>query len=330
MNWRTKWGILWTLAHLPGGRSLHEWLLRRHGELAHLEDSSRFRNAVEIVRVIRQHGGPLSRLNIVELGTGWVPAAPVAFASCGACVKTFDVQRLTDARLLHRSITELLRISDAIAQAAGIPASDVERRLKEMQSASSLDQALKKFGGGYSAPADTCRLPLDDGSVDVVMSSLVMQCIPAHIIPAVLGETSRVLGPDGIAVHRMRMTDEYATVDAQRNHFEYLKYSPTTWNRWFNHRIKHQNRLRASQFMRLFDAAGFDCVERQLAVDHESIRHLKEVGVDPYFAGCDWNDLTTVGMSVVLRKRTPREAVVSTKPRKEHRDHVALALGQRQ
>jgi hypothetical protein len=228
--------------------------------------------------------------------------------------------------LVKRTIAELVRLSDSIAHAAGIPIQEVQRRLRAIESANGLDQALAVLGGEYQAPVDTRRLPLADESVDVVLSSLVMQCIPIPVIPAVLAETRRILGREGIAMHRIRMTDEYATADANRNHFEYLHYSSRMWDRWFNHRLKHQNRLRASQFAGLFDEAGFDCIERRDAVDGESIPLLKETGVDESFANCDWTDLATLGMSVVLKKRTPRAATVSCKQRKVPREAASLAM----
>lgn len=311
MKWTTKWGILWSLAHLPGGRRLHECMLRRHGELAALEKSSRFQNAMEIVSTVQQHLGGVEGKNVVEIGTGWVPAVPLAFALCGARVQTFDVRRLSDARLYQRTVDELGRNATHLAQAAKVSELEIQRRLKIIVDSVTLEEALSKLGGSYTAPVDTCQLPMADDAADVVISSLVLQCIPAHLLRSVLRETWRVLSPRGVAVHRIRLTDEYAAGDPQRNHFEYLQYSQATWDRWYNHRLKHQNRLRASQFSTLFENVGFECLERSAAVDSDSIPILKKLGVDSSFAQLDWADLATVCMSVVLRKWSPQAARVN-------------------
>lgn len=302
MRWTTKWGILFGLAHLPGGRRLHEWMLRRKGELATLEQSSRFQNAIEIVQTVRRHLGSLEGLTVVELGTGWVPAVPLAFALCGAKVQTYDIRRLTDRQLFHKTLTELRRFSSQLALAANISESQIQERCRHLASAGTLADALGELGGCYVAPADTCALPIESGTVDAVISSLVLQCIPQHLLAPVLVESWRILSSQGVAVHRLRLSDEYAAADAHRNHLEYLKYSQATWERWYNHRLKHQNRLRSSQFSKLFEDAGFESVERSLGVDTESIPRLKEIGVDSSFAQLDWNDLATVSMSVVLKK----------------------------
>ncbi len=310
MKWTTKWGILWSLAHLPGGRGLHEWMLRRHGELAALEKSSRFQNAMELVSTVQQHIGHLEGKTVVEIGTGWVPAVPLAFALCGARVQTFDVRRLSDAKLFRRTLAELGRKANQLAQVANVSELEIQQRLETVADSVTLENALSKLGGGYTAPADTCHLPMADNAADVLISSLVLQCIPAHLLRGVLRESWRVLSPQGVAVHRLRLTDEYAAGDPQRNHFEYLQYSQTTWDRWYNHRLKHQNRLRASQFSTLFENVGFECLERSAAVDSDSIPILKKTGVDSSFAQLDWADLATVCMSVVLRKWSPQAARV--------------------
>lgn len=303
MKWTFKWGTLWALAHMPGGRFLHERMLRQHGELSRLERSSRFTNAIEIVRDIRRHCGRLEGARIVELGTGWVPAAPLAMALAGARVHTFDVRRLADGRLFRRTLAELGRMLEPLAIAAGNRGRSVQRRFRDMLCAADLDEALYYFGGSYVAPANTCHLPIDDNSVDVVVSSLVLQCIPGNVLPDVLRESYRILSPSGIALHRIRMTDEYAQADPRRGSLEFLKYSTRTWDRWFNHRLKHQNRLRASQFEQLLREAGFDTIARSTDSEPEQIVLLKRCGIDTSFSHLDWEDIVTVAMTLVAGKR---------------------------
>ena len=138
----------------------------------------------------------------------------------------------------------------------------------------------------------------------MVVSNLMLQCIPKDTLSPLLKECWRVLKPGGIALHRVRMSDEYAPAGsgAGRNHLEYLKYSEQSWNRWFNHSLKHINRLRAPQFMELFKEAGFTCLECSRDIDTDSIPFLQRLELAPPFRQMSWEDLATVAIGVALKK----------------------------
>jgi SAM-dependent methyltransferase len=165
--------------------------------------------------------------------------------------------------------------------------------------------ACHRLGGRYCAPYDTTALPYGNGEVDLVLSNLVLQCIPRCVLPDVIAETVRVLAPGGYAVHRIWMGDEYAGRDPNRNRLHYLTYSEQTWTRWFCHRLKHLNRLRAPQFLELFDEVGLEIWRCQRTVDEQSIPHLKKIPLDEQFQRISWEDLATTSLEIVLRKPLP-------------------------
>src|SRR5207237_5767274 len=91
MRWWFKAAIQQATGYTPGGAHLHRWLQLRFGELAHIEQSTRFGNAAMLVEMARNWCGPLQDQKVVELGTGWVPAVPLSFLLVGARVETYDV-----------------------------------------------------------------------------------------------------------------------------------------------------------------------------------------------------------------------------------------------
>ena len=90
--------------------------------------------------------------------------------------------------------------------------------------------------------------------------------------------------------------------DPRRNHLEYLTIPHRRWNRWFNHPLKHQNRLRASQFHALFSDCGFDCRREDRIVDEESLSLVECPTLDEEFRKLSQRDLATIGMEVILQK----------------------------
>lgn len=303
MKWWGKWAASYTLAHLPGRDLLYQKMLRNFGELADIASSTRFENARTLLHMAHRWCGSLEGILAVEIGTGWIPAVPLSFALSGTRVETFDVKRLTAPDLFsetRRIIAEEHLYS--ISSASGTPEQKVLQRQKRIEHAATLGEALQMLGGRYHAPCDTTALPFADGEVDLVISNLVLQCIPKATLADVLAESRRILKPGGIAVHRIRMSDEYAGPGSGRNHLEYLKYPEHIWDRWFNHPLKHLNRLRAGQFLELFSRNGFLCRECRRHIDHDSIPLLQQLDLAPPFCDMSAEELATVGIDVVLEK----------------------------
>lgn len=302
MKWWVSAAAQWSLAHLPGGVYLHRRLQERYGELARLEHSSRFDNALWFLRTARRWCGELGDLRVVELGTGWVPALPLAFLLSGASVDTFDVQRLVRPPIVRRTIREISRRATEFAAAAGVAEDMLNRRLAIAADAPDFAAVCRSLRGSYRAPFDTLNLPYADESADLVVSNLVLQCIPTAVLEPVLKESLRVLRAGGLAIHRIRMTDEYSAADRRRHDLAYLQFSQRTWQRWFCHRLKQQNRLRASQFLALFEDLGGRCRLLERDVDHDSIEVLKSMSLAAEFRDLELEDVATINLDIVVQR----------------------------
>lgn len=311
MKWWIGAAAQWSLAHVPGGSFVASRLRERLGELARLECSSRFDNALWFLRTARRWSGELGDLRVVELGTGWVPAVPLAFLLSGARVDTYDIDRLVRTQFARRTLAELRRRASEFAAAAGITDDALLRRLSIAEQAPDFAAACRSLSGSYRAPYNTLQLPYADGEADLVFSNLVLQCIPQALLKPVLAESLRVLRPGGLAIHRVRMTDEYAIKDPARNHLEYLQFSGDSWNRWFCHRLKHQNRLRASQFVALFEELGANCRMVERCVDHDSLPVVEKLRLAEQFRGLDPEDLATINLDIVVQRPLTKQQLAT-------------------
>ncbi len=312
MRWWVHWGIQYALSNVFGGSVVHRLMQERGGQLRHLERGSQFQNALEIMDLAVRSAGDLAGRRVAEFGTGWVPAIPVALGLCGAEVHTFDVSALTKPDYFRRTLnTWQPRLAD-LASAAQQPVEMVTRRWERLSKAEDLSEFCRLTGGCYRAPCDTTRLPEATGFFDMVVSNLVLQAIPGELVIPVLRESSRLLKPSGWSFHRIRMTDEYAFSDPHRHDLHYLTYCQTTWDRWFNHRLKCQNRWRASQFMKAFEEVGLESHSVQRYRDPENVNYFRNVPLAPEFQHLDADDLATVGLFVGLCKRSPQATSSST------------------
>lgn len=309
MRWWAHWGVQYLLAHVPGGGVVHRFMQERAGQLRHIERGNQFENALTILELARQHAGPLAGLRVAELGTGWIPAIPVALALAGCEVHTFDVRALTKPEYLRRTLNTWEPRLVEIAEASRQSLLEVYERWDRLSRAESLAALCQQTGGVYLAPVDTTSLPDESAAFDLVVSNLVMQSIPEELIVPVLRESARLLKPGGWSIHRIRMTDEYAGTDPNRHHLHYLTYQQTTWKRWFDHRNKCQNRWRASHFLKAFRDVGFLQREVRRHWDDSGAAYFQKVRLAPEFQWCDEDDLNTIGIDAVLQKPAETRAV---------------------
>jgi SAM-dependent methyltransferase len=330
MRWWLKAGLEWWLARIPGGLALHGQLRKRQGELANPEAGTRFDNALWILEQTRPLVDRFESLRVLELGTGWIPAIALSNMLCGARVETFDVERLVKPRLLQSCIRGIEPRLSQIAETAGVAEQVVHDRYELIAHDLDFHSVAEKLGGSYCAPADTRDLPHDDNQVDLVLSSLVLAQIPLESLDKVLGETLRVLRPGGVAIHRVHLADEYSRSDPNRSDLEFLKYSDKQWNRFFNHSLKHINRLRHAHYVERFSRLGFETLWLRKQCETPPGPQFSVERAAPEFQHLSAEELSIVSFEVALRKPmtaspTPRTQQSAEDPLEMDPSHTAGA-----
>lgn len=172
--------------------------------------------------------------SVLEVGAGRDLAVPLALRRLGVKdVTTVDVNRI--ARL------------DLVQHAA-------DRLLVDHVRFGSWDE-LQAFGVHYVAPHYVTR---DDKQVDCSCSNEVLE----HVPPDQLAELLRALRAvtRNLTVHSIDYSDHYARSDASVSRLNFLRYSDEAWKP-FNSGKQYVNRLRHSDYVRMFRDAGFTIVE---------------------------------------------------------------------
>jgi SAM-dependent methyltransferase len=306
MRWYVKAAAQLVLSTIPGGLRINSALSRRFGEQRQPEEHvvNRLDVLLRLVRTARQHADLGRDPAVIELGTGWAPVLPVLLGLAGAETWTYDVTRLLVGENVRRTLSVLEGHAETIAAELGAPAQAIRARLSELSTGvHGVDRLLAGLGVRYAAPVDTTRLPLDDGAVQVCMSNLVLAHIPPDILPRVIHESFRVLSDGGVAVHRIRMSDEFAGGDPRVHNMNFLRYPWSFWDRFANTKIKYLNRLRCSQYKAIFADAGFELVESREAIDRQALEGIRTMKLAREFRQMAPEDLATSIMVGVWRKR---------------------------
>jgi hypothetical protein len=283
MNWKLKAKIFRALECTPFGSSLHyqlqrhvtrEWP-RRSDVLDALLTAAR--------RVLAETRGcgesGLESAHFLEIGAGRDLAVAIALRLLGVGrVTCVDVSRL--ARL------------DLISHAAMYLAKRLEVPCPRFSSW----MDLERFGIVYVAPADLGAADLAPLSFDAFYSVDTLEHIPAADLTNVLVASRRLLKSSGVMVHLIDYGDHYARGSGHLSCFNFLTYSEGAWRR-FNSKFHYVNRLRHSQFVRMFNDVGMR-IDRMEAVIEET-QPLVLDKLAPEFSGFQVEDLFTVRAMIV-------------------------------
>lgn len=305
-HWRVKALLQKGLSSLPGGPKLNYVLQRRvtHGipisEARLLESVDNARAHLDAYLRHALPPAPLSEAVFYEFGAGWDLHLPLTLFGLGVRHQVV-VDRTAHARadLVDDVLTRLSSIStlDDGERAA------IRDAVAGTAATTDVNAKASAFGITYRAPADARATGLADGSVDCVTSTSTFEHIPSREIAPLLAECRRILRPGGVASFFIDYSDHYSLLDISITPYNFLGYSERRW-RLFNSALQFQNRLRHSQYVAMFDEAGFDVIEDRPTVPEAGVAALRSVRLDPSFGRFDERDLATTGAHVVLRPRS--------------------------
>lgn len=234
-----------------------------------------------------------------EFGTGWDLAVPLAFRSLGVGRQLLaDIRPNLRLELVNDSIARLERLRPELEEEAGLPLEPLGagglRSIAELET---------RFGITYHAPMDARATGLPAGSVDFVSSTNVLEHIPEGDVGPILAECRRLLRSGGVLSCRIDLKDHYSYFDKSISAYNFLKFGDDRW-RLANSSLHYQNRLRASDYRRLLDEAGFEIVvDEPLEPTPADLELLAAFPLAPRFRDRALEDLGVKALATVARVR---------------------------
>lgn len=291
MRWQAKATLMALFSVAPRGEVAHYWFQRHVTKSLPMPD----RSLAQKIERARHHAGryqqygakPITESVFYEFGAGWDLAIPLCFAALGVKQQVVvDLRRLARPELVRATVDGLSRLVPDLPTAKG----------------ETVDDILTANGIEYRAPSDAAKTGMPSGSVDCITSSNTLEHIPPDSIVAILRECHRLLADDGIMSFSIDYTDHWSHADKRISYLNYLRYSTRQW-RFLSPALHYQNRLRHSDYERLFSDAGF----RQVCMDqvHQTPANAAELlpgRVDQRFAAYSLEDLVMPNARVVLVK----------------------------
>jgi Methyltransferase domain len=278
LNWRLKCVAFQIFDHLPGGRSMYrvaqKYVTGNH--LFNVTDAYLRLHQFHVAQYRRVHPG-----RVLEFGGGRHFLSPLLLSNAGATeVLVYDIQRLSSPAQINHTIRQLKdRVPGEWPEIADWL--DLERTYRIR----------------YLAPGDARKTGLSAAHVNFVCSTSTLEHIPAADIRLIHTECMRIAAPGAVLSHIVDYADHYFYADPAISLFNFYKYSERQW-RWLNPSNHFQNRLRHSDYEKLFRDLNLKPVETRCGtVPPETLRTVR---IDPLFVRYEPQDLlTSIGYFVL-------------------------------
>lgn len=242
------------------------------------------------VRAIGRHRGDLDRVTLLEFGAGWDLYANLLYYCMGVEHQiAIDIRRWARAEAINAVIAHLQ--SDPPPGHVRLPSIPVRH--------DHLEEDLQRiYGIRYLAPFDARDTGFEAGSVDLIVTTSVLEHIPADVCRSIMNECRRVIRPDGLVSHAVDYSDHYAHTDPGITCYNYLRFDDRAWQA-YNPGIHYQNRLRTADFRAMFGDTGFDVAE---AIEWRGLEEeFAATLIHPMFAELDPEALKALGCYFVLK-----------------------------
>ncbi len=280
MKWQTKALILRQLSKIPMGKRLY-LLMQKLAGSNRAQPERDFARIAELLEMIQQSGQTAQGGVFFEIGSGWHPYAPLGCYLAGAKkIITVDVNPWMSLATARECIEASKPHIPHFAQTVGLDETVVaERYAKIRLSASTLDQLLASMQTEYHSPGDASATGLEPESIDFVISSNVLEHIPAPILEAITEESFRILKPGGLSVHRFNPGDHYANDDRSITTANFLQFSPAEWKK-YGEGLAYHNRMRCPEFSEIFRKAGFIPLIEKDRLDPEALKAIENCSIE--------------------------------------------------
>ena len=316
-NWLIKSAIHRTISWLPNSQfwnGLFQKWITKSTTLTPKMFEDKLRECARLLGGFTTFSPGARDFTVLEIGTGWFPTIPAGLFLCGAReIWTTDIDPLLSRERLARML-ELYRGVHERGQLAKLLPGLIPERVS----------ALLALSGQAGTPAellekinihvlvrDARETRLPAGSIDFFFSSGVLEYIPVPVLQGILAEARRLASPRFVTTHRLNLVDQYSYFDSAITPFNFLKFSPAQWH-WANSPLIWQNRLRISDFRRLFQEAGFEILREEN--ESGSAEDLRKVRLSPEFQGHAEADLLVLHSFVTANVAAAAHRAAASQP----------------
>lgn len=236
---------------------------------------------------------------LLEIGTGWIHwESTIIRLFYDVEITLFDVW---DNRQLEAYKHSFGQLDAIIEQEIDMNAEQRERvhgLLQSITKAASFEEIYDLLGFQYVIDPTGTLKQFQDGYFAAIYSCNVLEHVDRSILPEFVRDFHRLLKPGGYSIHQIDPGDHLAYYDRSVCLKNYLRYSDRMWQRYFENDVQYFNRVQRSDWIRLYNEAGFELIEEE-----STLTDISTIKVNKSYANLCEQDLKCITLQVVHRKK---------------------------
>lgn len=253
---------------------------------------------IQQITMIRQAGGRIAGARVLEIGSGWIPVAPLVYRLAGAReVILSDQHRLLHPHSVRAAADFLLARSDRLARDLDI-APDRVAEVLSVPLQGGLEAMLDALGLAYVVPLSAETL---NGRIDLAYSHTVLEHIPPDALAAIFALVRDRLSERGLFCNGIDNSDHRRCYDENLSLVDFLRYSDLAWKMQCINPQDYTNRLRHSDYVALLEDAGFGVLDSRVHVAHGALAGIARGELPQRFRHKSAEDLCTTWSLMLAR-----------------------------
>ncbi len=269
-KWVAKAAVQKTLSVTPGGDRLNRFfadVIPQGSALAPPFLDKHLNWAGQHLEAGRRNGELPANFTALELGPGMFPIIPVAYYLAGAR-RTYlcDLKDLSDHDLLTRTIDAVLDADDndtLTSRIGPIFPERVEQLRSVQREMRDLSLSAARARLGFVLATGKARNFVPPHPPHLITSNTVLEHIDPETIVDILAHFTEIAARGAVISHLIDHCDHYAYFDENLSVYNFLRYSDRAWT-LIDNDIQPMNRLRAHEYVELFEQAGIPIAETRI------------------------------------------------------------------
>ncbi len=295
-SWRLKRALIYPFTLSRFGEDVYEWLTAvglgtQHG-------LSRkwcywFREHVVLCRRYARMSIPGKRVWLFEPGWSLAPVLLARLASGRGPLITEPRPRLA-RRYLPVAVGAVAEVAEHLCRSSRQQEFDLPL-LEDLRAVRSPRAVLTRCGADYRAWDLDALGALATGSVDWCLSMGRLEHYQESNLVVLLAHMRQAMSPGSVGSHIVDHRDHFWHFDKSNHCFHHLTFSDEQWQRIAKGRRLYRNRLIESDYVRLFQEAGFDILACVNELHRDDAR-----GVDPASLWGRYRELATADLAAAV------------------------------
>lgn len=323
LDFRAKLALQKLFSVLPYG--LYRFFVERHPKLKNADYDKMIKYYIDNCAFVKPHGLDLMGKTVIETGTGAALVDPLTFYLCGARrIYTFDIRLHVNPYHVWKIIEHYRAHLKYLASVMEIPLTEVEQRWRQLEEIrTAQDAPIEKrmtVNRYYQETRNFLRLLevskiridesktipsyIEPGSADIFFSNSVLQRPHEKFVIRMVRDAALALSDKGAFWHKIDSRDINWLYDKRISEYHYLQYSDAFLRVISSEVFSNQNRLRQSDFLRIFHESDFMPLYLRSQRPDNYIQQIERLRLHDKFQAYDVEDLAITNFIIYAVRKS--------------------------